>query len=103
MTSKKTCLSFHISKKRKDIEQLDGTSSDTVDPYAESYWECDYMGTSYQNYLDAIQDIKSLEINFEEQQEEVEREIDTRMIDLLNDGYTKRDIERLRMPPWKYS
>ena len=103
MTFKKTCLSFPISKKRKDIEQLDGTSSDTGDPYAESYWECDYMGTSYQNYLDAIQDIKSLEINFEEQQEEVEREIYTRMIYLPNDGYTKRDIERLRMPPWKYS
>ena len=47
MTSRNTCLSMHISKKHKEIEQLDGTSSDLEDPYAESYWERDYMGTVY--------------------------------------------------------
>ena len=57
MTSRMTCLSIHIAKKHKDIEQLDGTSSDTDDPYPESYWERDYMGTVYQNYLDAIDNI----------------------------------------------
>ena len=103
MTSKKTCLSIHISKKHNDIEQLDGNSSDTGDPYHESYWERDYMGTVYQNYLDTIENIESLDISIEEQQKEIERAKDTRMIDLLSDGYTKRDLERLRMPPWKYS
>ena len=103
MTSKKTCLSIHISNKHNDIEQLDGTGSDTGDPYHESYWERDSMGTVYQNYLDAIQNIKSSDISLEEQQQEIERAKDTRMIDLLDNGYTKRDLERLRMPPCKYS
>ena len=61
------------------------------------------MGTVYQNYLDAVQNIQSLDISAEEQEEEIERARDTRMIDLLDNGYTKRDIERLKMPPWKCS
>ena len=103
MTSRKTCLSIHIAKKHKDIEQLDVTSLDTDDPYPESYWERDYMGTVYQNYLDAIDNIKSLNISIEEQQEKIERAKNSRMHDLLYDGYTKKDLERLRMPPWPYS
>ena len=103
MTPKKTCLSVHISKKHKEIEHLDETSLDTGDRFADSYWERDYMGTVYQNYLDAVQNIQSLDISAEEQEEEIERARDTRMIDLLDNGYTKRDIERLKMPPWKYS
>ena len=92
-----------ISKKHKDIEQLDGISSDTEDTYAESYWEHDFFGTVYQNYLDAIHNIKSLKLSIEEQHNEVEISKDTRMNDLLNNGYTKRDLERMRMPPWTYS
>ena len=45
MTSRKTCLTMHISIKHKEIEQLDGTSSDLEGIYAESYWEHDYLGT----------------------------------------------------------
>ena len=61
------------------------------------------MVTVYQNYLDAIQNIESSDISLEDQPQEIERAKYTRMIDLLDNGYTKRDIERLRMPPWKYS
>ena len=94
---------MHISKKYKDIEQLDGIGSDTEDTYAESYLERDYLGTVYQNYLYAIQNIKSSKLSIEEQHDEIEIAKDTRMIDLLNNGYTKRDLERMRMPPWTCS
>lgn len=103
MTSRKTGLTMHSSKKHKDIEQLDGISSDTEDTYAESYWERDYLGTVYQNYLDAIQNIKNSKLSIEEQHNEIEIAKDTRMNDLLDNGYTKRDLERIRMPPWTYS
>ena len=94
---------MHISKKHKNIEQLDGISSDIEDTYAESYWERDFLGRVYQNYLDAIQNIKSSNLSIEEQPNEVEIAKDTRINDLLNNGYTKRDLERMRMPPWTYS
>ena len=59
MTSRKTCLTMHTSQKHKDIEQLDGISSDSEVTYAESYCVRDLMGTVYQKYLDAIQNIKN--------------------------------------------
>ena len=34
-----------------------------------------------------------------EQQEEMERAKNSRMCDLLHDGYTKRGLERIKMPP----
>ena len=66
--------------------------------YAESYWEQDYLGTVYQTYLDAIQNIEYSELSTEEKQDEVERAKATRLNALLNDGRTMRHIERL--PPW---
>ena len=96
-------LIMHIYKKHKDIEQLDGISLDTEDTYAESYWERDFLGWVYQNYLDAIHNIKSSKLSIEEQPNEVKIAKDTRINDLLNNGYTKRDLEKMRMPPWTYS
>ena len=100
MTARKTCLTMHISNKHKEIKQLDGTSSDIEGIYAESYWEQDYLGTVYQTYLDAIQNIEYSELSTEEKQDEVERAKATRMSALLNDWRTMRHIERL--PPWNH-
>ena len=98
MTSRKTCLNMHVSKKHKEIEQLDGTSSDTEDVYAESYWEHDHLGTIYQRYLDAIENIESSQLSLAEKQMEIERAKDIRMKAFLDQGMTKRHIERI--PPW---
>ena len=100
MTTRKTCLNMHISNTHKEIEQLDGRSSDIEGIYAESYWEQDYLGTVYQTYLDAIQNIEYSELSTEEKQDEVERAKATRLNALLNDGRTMRHIERL--PPWNH-
>ena len=72
-TSRKTGLKIHIAKKHDVIEQLDGNYSSTDERYAESYWERDYMGTEYQTFLDAIEDIESANISLEEKRIEVER------------------------------
>ena len=84
------------------MEQLNGISSDTEDTYAESNWERDFIGTMYHNYLDAIQYIKSSNLSIEKQNVEIERAKYTSINDLLNNGYTKRDLERMRVPPWKF-
>ena len=47
-TSRKAGDKIHKSKKHDVIEQLDGKDSDIEEAYAESYWEREYMGTSYQ-------------------------------------------------------
>ena len=58
MTLIKTGLKIHKSKKHYAIEQLEGNSSNTEWAYAESSWEKDYMGTSYQIHLDVMENIK---------------------------------------------
>ena len=70
----------------------------TEDVYAESYSEHDHLGTIYQRYLDAIENIESSQLSLAEKQMEIERANDTRMKAFLNDGMTKRHIEG--MPPW---
>ena len=61
-TSRKTGLKIHISKEHDAIGQLDGNNSSADEGYAESYRERDYMGTGYQTYLDAIENIESANI-----------------------------------------
>ena len=98
ITSRKTGLDIHISKKHKEIQQVDGNSSDLEESYAEKYWERDYMGTTYQNYLDVVEDINSLDLSYEEKQIEIERAKSKRMEDLLDYGFDQKEIEE--MPPW---
>ena len=52
------------------MEQIDGNYSDDEDPYAESYWERDFMGTSYHCYLEAIENIRTSNLSLEEKHEE---------------------------------
>ena len=56
------------------------------------------MGTVYQTYLNAFQNIEYSELSTEEKQDEDERAKATRINALLNDWRTMRHIERL--PPW---
>ena len=101
VTSRKTGLDIHTSKKHKEIEQLDGNSSDSEVIYAESYWERDYMGPEYQTYLNAIENIDNSNFSREVQQSEIERAKITRLNYFLHDyGYTMDDLKRMRMPPW---
>ena len=70
--------------------------------YAESYWKRDYIGTSYQTYLDIVNDIESLNLTTEQQQIEIERVKSKRMKALIDYGYTQKDLERQKMPPWSW-
>ena len=79
VTSRKTGLDIHTSKKHKEIEQLDGNSSDSEVIYAESYWERDYMGPEYQTYLNAIENIDNSNFSQEVQQSEINRAKITRL------------------------
>ena len=98
-TSRKTGLKIHISKKHDVIEQLDGNNSSTDEGYAESYWERDYMGTEYQTFLDAMEDIESANISLEEKRIEVERALKARENAFSERGDTLDYIHK-RMPPW---
>ena len=92
-------MSIHIAKKHKKIEQIDGNSSECEDTYAESYWESDYMGTSYHSYLNAVENIKTSDISLEEKHLEYERAKGARKEAFLKDGLTEIDMER-SIPPW---
>ena len=59
----------------------------------------DYIGTSYQTYLDIVNDIESLNLTTEQQQIEIERAKTKRMKALIDYGYTQKDLERQKMPP----
>ena len=87
-TSRKTGLKIHISKKHDVIEQLDGNNSSSDERYAESYWERDYMGTGYQTYLDAIENIDSANIFMEEKFNETEIALTAREDAFLERGET---------------
>ena len=50
MTLRKAGLKIHKSKKPYIIEHHDYNDSDTEGNYAESDWERDYIGTSYQTF-----------------------------------------------------
>ena len=97
-TSRKTGLSIHLSKKHKEIKQLDGNNSDVEETYAELYWENDSMGQTYKRYLDAIQDINDSNLTKEEKDQETERAKGARKDAYLKMGYTVKDVEE--MPPW---
>ena len=56
-TSRKASLTMNLSKKHKEIEQLDGSNSDVEDTDTEEYWERDNMGQRCKRYLDVIKDI----------------------------------------------
>ena len=100
-TSRKVGLGIHKSKIHNGIEQLDGceSSSEESDNYAQSYWERDYMGTTYQTYLDVIENIKSADITEEEKSSETERALKAREDEFLKDGLTLDFIHK-RWPPW---
>ena len=78
MTSIKTGLKIHKSKKHYVIEQLGGNSSDTEWAYAEFSWEKDYMGPSYQIHLDVMQIIKIVGSPNDEKFNKTERSLETR-------------------------
>ena len=92
-------MGIHIAKKHKVIEQIDGHNSDDEDLYAESYWEREFMRTSYHSYLDALQNIKTSNLSSKEKNEEYQRVKEARKEAFLNDGWTVREIER-SIPPW---
>ena len=98
-TSRKISLNIHTSKKHKVIEQLDGNNSSDEECYAESYWERDYMGTSYQTYLDTIENIESENISKEEKSSETERALIARQEAFVKEGQTLEFIHK-RWPPW---
>ena len=88
-----------MSKKHDVIEQLDGNNSSSEDRYSESYWERDYMGTWYQTYQDAIENIESANISREEKSSETERALKAREDALLETGDTLEFIHK-SWPPW---
>ena len=69
---------MHLSKKHKEIEQLDGTNSDVEDTDTEEYWEKDNMGQKYKHYLDVIKDIDNSNLSKEEKEQETERALTER-------------------------
>ena len=71
-TSRKASLSIHMSKKHKEIDQLDGNNSDVEDTYSEEYWEKDNMGQTYKRYLDVIESINDSNLSKEEKEQERE-------------------------------
>ena len=98
-TSRKTGLKIHMSKKHDVIEQLDGNDSSAEDRYAESYWERGFMGTGYQTYLDAIENIESSDISSEEKSNETDRAHKAREDAFLERG-ENLDFIHKRWPPW---
>ena len=98
-TSRRTGLKIHKSKKHDVIEQLDGNDSDREEAYAESYWEREYMGTSYQTYLDVMENIKSADISEDEKSSEMERALEARKEAFIEKGDSLEFIQK-RMPPW---
>ena len=97
-TSRKASLTMHLSKKHKEIEQLDGTNSDVEDTDTEEYWERDNMGQRYKRYLDVIKDINDSNLSKEEKEQETERALSERRDAYLERGWSKQQLER--MPPW---
>ena len=61
-----------MSKKHKEIDQLDGNNSDVEDTYSEEYWEKDNMGQTYKWYLDVIKSINDSNLSKEEKEQERE-------------------------------
>ena len=57
------------------------------------------MGTTYQTYLDVIENIKSADITEEEKSSETERALKAREDEFLRDGLTLDFIHK-RWPPW---
>ena len=88
-----------MSKKHGVIEQLDGIDSSAEDGYAESYWERGFMGTGYQTYLYAIDNIESSDISSEEKSNETDRALKAREDAFLERG-DKLDFIHKRWPPW---
>ena len=60
-------LNIHISRKHSTIEQLDGHNEDNSDDVkyrnTEHYWVRGWLGSVYQNYIDANELIESSEIS----------------------------------------
>ena len=79
ITSRKAGLDIHVSKKHKEIEQIDGNTSDTEENYAEAYWERDELSSTYQRYLDVIEDIQSSNFTVQERESEIERAKNSRL------------------------
>ena len=100
ITSRKAGLDIHLSKKHKEIEQVDGSTSDTEENYAEAYWERDELSSTYQRYLDVIEDIQSSNLTTQEREIEIERAKSCRLEALLKYGFTLQDLERSEIPPW---
>ena len=91
-------MKIHISKKHDVIEQLDGNNSSSDERYAESYWERDYIGTGYQTYIDAIENIESANISMEEKSNETERALKAREYAILERGETLDFIHKSWSP-----
>ena len=98
-TSRKTGLKIHKSKKHDVIEQIDGHNTDTEEAYAKSYWERVYMETSYQAFLDVMENIKSADISQDEKYSETERALEARKEAFIEKGDNLEFIKN-RMPPW---
>ena len=97
--SEKASLSIHVSKKHKELDQLDGNNSDVEDTYSEEYWEKDNMGQTYKRYLDVIKSIYGSNLSNKEKEKKKRKSPDRKkkMLTPKRVG-TKKQIEI--MPPW---
>ena len=59
---------FHASKKHKEIEQVDGSTPDTEENYAETYWEKDKLISTYLRYIYVIEDIQRSSLTIQERE-----------------------------------
>jgi hypothetical protein len=84
-------LRIHISRKHKDIPQVDGESSVSC-RLSDRYWNEGKMSGTYQTYIDVLDDIKESTLDEEEQQIEVKRATEARKLAFGDDYYL--------YPPW---
>ena len=75
-------LRVHMSKKHRNIEQIDGCDDelDENDAYqgSQHYWKTGWIGTAYQTYLDAMEVIENTKFSVEVKLEERTKVIEAR-------------------------
>ena len=102
LTSRKNGIQIHISIKHQHIEQLDGNDSSSEadnSNYSVAYWEEDNMGTSYQRYLDVIENIETSNISEDEKIVENERATNAREEAFIKQYRDTKEFIHTRYPP----
>ena len=92
-------LSVHISRKHKDIEQLDGSDSvsddmDVDDKYVKTlyYWEKGRLSTVFQTFLDVLDVIENSDLT--EESKELEK---SKVLAARKEAFGK---DFVLFPPW---